>query len=125
MSRTVGAGVVGLLCVTCLALGAGGMRMWEWVDYTRALESERAAIGQRDKLVGELATAKAERDKAQQDARAKRQAIYDKDPTAKAWASKPVPAVLAQQLRDAAKAADAASRPKRATGVQATTSGAD
>lgn len=114
-----------LLCLACLGIGAGGMRMWEWVDYTRALESERAAIGQRDKLVGELATAKAQRDEAQKAARAQRQVIYDGDPTAKAWASQPVPGALTQRLHDAAKAADAASRPKRATGVQATTSGTD
>lgn len=125
MSRTVGAGVVGLLCASCLALGAGGMRMWEWVDYTRALESERAAIGQRDKLVGELATAKAQRDQAQASARTKRQEIYAQDKDAAAWARQPVPTALANRLHDAAKAADAASRPKRATGVQAATSGAD
>lgn len=117
MSRTVGAGVVGLLCVTCIALGAGGMRMWEWVDYTRALESERAAIGQRDKLVGELATAKAERDKAQQDARAKRQTIYAKDQGAAAWARQPVPDVLAKRVRDAARAAQSATGTTSGTGV--------
>jgi len=117
--------LVVFLCLACLALGAGGAKGWELFAYAKALEQRDAAIGERDKLVGELAAAKAQRDQAQQAARARRKVIYESDPSAKAWASQPVPDVLAKRLRDAAEAADAASRPERATGVQATTSSTD
>ena len=100
-----------------IAIGAGGVRMWQWVDYTRALESERSLTGERDKLVSELATVKAQRDQAQANARRERQAIYDGDKDAAAWARQPVPDVLAKRVRDAARAAQRATSTASGTGV--------
>ena len=99
-----------LLLLCGIAIGAGGVQMWRWADYTRALESERAAIGQRDELVRKLAQAEAARDQAQARARKERQAIYAQDQDAAAWARQPVPRAIAERVRRASGAADATSR---------------
>lgn len=96
MDRALG---VFLLFLAGIAIGAGGMRMWEWLDYTRALESERSAIGERDKLVRELAEAKGQRDKAQAQAKRERQAIYANDVDAATWARQPVPRAIAERMQ--------------------------
>jgi len=90
-----------------IAIGAGGVRMWQWSDYTRALEAEREAIGQRDELVRKLAQAEAARDQAQARARKERQAIYASDQDAAAWARQPVPRAIAERVQRAARNADA------------------
>ena len=91
-----------------IAIGAGGVQMWRWADYTRALEAEREAIGQRDELVRKLAQAEAARDQAQARARKERQAIYASDQDAAAWARQPVPRAIAERVQRAARNAEAA-----------------
>ena len=59
-------------------------------------------------LVSELATVKAQRDTAQAKARQERQAIYDGDKDAAAWARQPVPRAIAERVQRAARNADAA-----------------
>lgn len=100
--------LVVFLCLACIGIGAGGMRMWQWSEYVNALQRERDLVGQRDALVTELATVKAQRDTAQAKARQERQAIYDGDKDAAAWARQPVPAAIAERVRNAARNADAA-----------------
>lgn len=97
-----------LLLLCGIAIGAGGVQMWRWADYTRALEAEKAALGQRDELVRKLAQAEAARDQAQARARKERQAIYAQDQDAAAWARQPVPRAIADRVQRAARNADAA-----------------
>ena len=105
MDRAIG---VLLLLLCGIAIGAGGSRMWQWSEYVDALQRERDLVGQRDALVAELATVKAQRDTAQAKARQERQAIYDGDKDAAAWARQPVPAAIAERVRNAARNAEAA-----------------
>ena len=105
MDRAIG---VLLLLLCGIAIGAGGARMWEWSEYVDAMQRERDLISQRDALVSELATVKAQRDSAQAKARQERQAIYAGDKDAAAWAKQPVPAAIAERVRNAARNADAA-----------------
>ena len=105
MDRSLG---VVLLLLCGIAIGAGGSRMWQWSEYVDALERERDLVGQRDALVSELATVKAQRDTAQAKARQERQAIYAGDKDAAEWARQPVPAAIAERVRNAARNADAA-----------------
>ena len=104
MDRAIG---VLLLLLCGIAIGAGGSRIWQWSEYVDALERERDLIGQRDALVSELATVKAQRDTAQAKARQERQAIYDGDKDAAAWARQPVPRAIAERVQRAARNADA------------------
>lgn len=104
-----------LLVLICgIAIGAGGVQMWRWSEYVHALEAKAAAIGERDELVRKLADMRAQRDKAQAQAKRERDAIYATDADAAAWARMPVPDALAQRVRNAAKAADAAASATRA-----------
>jgi hypothetical protein len=96
------------LCLACIGIGAGGMRMWQWSEYVDALERERGLVTERDRLVTELATVKAQRDTAQAKARQERQAIYDGDKDAATWARQPVPRAIAERVQRAARNADAA-----------------
>ena len=105
MDRAIG---VLLLLLCGIAIGAGGSWMWQWSEYVNALQRERDLVGQRDALVSELATVKAQRDTAQAKARQERQAIYDGDKDAATWARQPVPAAIAERVRNAARNADAA-----------------
>ena len=105
MDRAIG---VLLLLLCGIAIGAGGARMWEWSEYVDAMQRERDLISQRDALVSELATVKAQRDSAQAKARQERQAIYAGDKDAAAWAKQPVPAAIAERVQRAARNADAA-----------------
>ena len=105
MDRAIG---VVLLLLCGIAIGAGGSRMWQWSEYVDALERERDLVGQRDALVSELATVKAQRDTAQAKARQERQAIYAGDKDAAEWARQPVPRAIAERVRNAARNADAA-----------------
>ena len=98
MDRAIG---VLLLLLCGIAIGAGGSWIWQWSEYVGALERERG-------LVTELATVKAQRDTAQAKARQERQAIYDGDKDAAAWARQPVPAAIAERVRNAARNAEAA-----------------
>ena len=107
MDRAIG---VVLLLLCGIAIGAGGSRMWQWSEYVDALERERDLVGQRDALVSELATVKAQRDTAQAKARQERQAIYAGDKDAAEWARQPVPRAIAERVRRASGAADATSR---------------
>jgi hypothetical protein len=104
------AGIV-LLLLCGIAIGAGGMRMWQWSGYVDAIKAKEKAIGERDELVARLAKAEAERDKAQARARAERQEIYARDEEAAAWARAPVPPALRERVRNAAVTADAAAAP--------------
>lgn len=97
-----------LLLLCGIAIGAGGARMWEWSAYVDALERERSLVTERDKLVTELATVKAQRDNAQAKAKQERAAIYAGDKDAAAWAKQPVPAAIAERVQRAARNADAA-----------------
>jgi len=108
-----------------IAIGAGSSQAWGWYRYTRAINAELDGRSQRDALVAALAVAQNERIKAEQAGRKSRQEIYAGDQGAKSWADQPVPGALTRRLHDAAKAADAASRPKRGAGVQATASSTD
>ena len=105
MDRAIG---VVLLLLCGIAIGAGGSRMWQWSEYVDALERERDLVGQRDALVSELATVKAQRDTAQAKARQERQAIYAGDKDAAEWARQPVPRAIAERVQRAARNADAA-----------------
>lgn len=104
MDRAIG---VLLLLLCGIAIGAGGSRMWQWSEYVSALQRERDLVGQRDALVLELATVKAQRDTAQAKARQERQAIYAGDKDAAAWARQPVPRAIAERVQRAARNADA------------------
>lgn len=106
MDRAIG---VGLLLLCGIAIGAGGSQLWQWSRYTDALERERGLIAARDELVTELARMRSALDAAQSAARAARKDLYATDQTAADWAAAPVPAALAARVRDAARAADAAS----------------
>ena len=92
-----------------IAIGAGGSQAWGWYRYTQAINAELAGRAQRDQLIAGLVVAQQERVKAQQQARTSRQAIYAKDTDAAAWARQPVPTAIAERVRNAAKAANAAS----------------
>lgn len=105
MDRAIG---VLLLLLCGIAIGAGGARMWQWSEYVDALERERGLVTERDRLVTELATVKAQRNAAQAKAKQERQAIYDGDKDAAAWARQPVPRAIAERVRNAARNADAA-----------------
>ena len=105
MDRAIG---VLLLLLCGIAIGAGGARMWQWSEYVNALQRERDLVGQRDALVSELATVKAQRDTAQAKARQERQAIYAGDKDAAEWARQPVPRAIAERVQRAARNADAA-----------------
>lgn len=105
MDRAIG---VFLLLLCGIAIGAGGSRIWQWSEYVDALERERDLVGQRDALVSELATVKAQRNAAQAKAKQERQAIYDGDKDAAEWARQPVPRAIAERVRNAARNADAA-----------------
>ncbi len=105
MDRSLG---VVLLLLCGIALGAGGSQAWGWYRYTTAINAELAGRSQRDALVAALTVAQGERLKAEQAGRTTRQTIYASDKGAKAWASQPVPDVLAQRVRDAARAAQSA-----------------
>lgn len=105
MDRAIG---IVLLLLCGIAIGAGGSRMWQWSEYVDALERERDLIGQRDALVTELATVRAQRDTAQAKAKQERAAIYAGDKDAATWARQPVPRAIAERVRNAARNADAA-----------------
>ena len=105
MDRAIG---VFLLLLCGIAIGAGGSWIWQWSEYVDALQRERDLVGQRDALVSELATVKAQRDTAQAKARQERQAIYDGDKDAATWARQPVPRAIAERVQRAARNADAA-----------------
>lgn len=105
MDRAIG---VALLLLCGIAIGAGGSWIWQWSEYVDALQRERDLVGQRDALVSELATVKAQRDTAQAKARQERQAIYDGDKDAATWARQPVPRAIAERVQRAARNADAA-----------------
>ena len=105
MDRAIG---VVLLLLCGIAIGAGGSWIWQWSEYVDALQRERDLVGQRDALVSELATVKAQRDTAQAKARQERQAIYDGDKDAATWARQPVPRAIAERVQRAARNADAA-----------------
>lgn len=106
MDRTIG---VLLLLLCGIAIGAGGSQLWQWSRYTSALERERGLIAERDSLVAELAAVRDDLKQEQSAARAARKDLYATDQTAADWAAAPVPAALAARVRDAARAADAAS----------------
>ncbi len=112
MDRSLG---VVLLLLCGIAIGAGGSQAWGWYRYTNAIQSELAGRSQRDALVAALTVAQTERIKAEQAGRTNRKAIYASDQGAAAWARQPVPDVLAQRVRDAARAA------QRATGTASST----
>ena len=105
MDRSLG---VVLLLLCGIAIGAGGSQAWGWYRYTNAIQAELAGRSQRDALVAALTVAQNERMKAEQAGRTTRQTIYAKDQGAAAWARQPVPDVLAQRVRDAARAAQSA-----------------
>lgn len=105
MDRAIG---VFLLLLCGIAIGAGGSRIWQWSEYVDALERERGLVTERDRLVTELATVKAQRDNAQAKAKQERAAIYAGDKDAAAWARQPVPRAIAERVRNAARNADAA-----------------
>lgn len=102
MDRSLG---VVLLLLCGIAIGAGGSQAWGWYRYTTAINAELAGRSQRDALVAALTVAQNERAKAEQAGRSTRQTIYARDTGAKAWATQPIPDVLAQRVRDAARAA--------------------
>lgn len=106
MDRTIG---VVLLLLCGIAIGAGGSQAWGWYRYTTAINAELAGRSQRDALVAALTVAQNERMKAEQAGRTTRQTIYAKDTDAAAWARQPVPTAIAERVRNAAKAANAAS----------------
>lgn len=106
MDRSLG---VVLLLLCGIAIGAGGQWLWQYKKLTDAQAEVIAAQGQRDQLIAGLVVAQQERVKAQQQARTSRQAIYAKDTDAAAWARQPVPTAIAERVRNAAKAANAAS----------------
>ena len=114
MDRSLG---VVLLLLCGIALGAGGSQAWGWYRYTTAINAELAGRSQRDALVAALTVAQGERMKAEQAGRTTRRTIYAQDQGAKAWASQPVPDVLAQRVRDAALAAQSATGTTSGTGV--------
>jgi len=97
-----------LLFIAGIALGGGGVWVWGWSEYSRALSSERDLIGERDSLVRRLADERAGRDKANARAEQERKEVYATDETASAWAAGVVPDSMASRLRDAARAADSA-----------------
>ena len=100
-----------------IAIGAGGSQAWGWYRYTTAINAELAGRSQRDALVAALTVAQHERIKAEQSGRTTRQTIYARDTGAKAWASQPVPDVLAKRVRDAARAAQSATGTTSGTGL--------
>ena len=100
-----------------IAIGAGGSQAWGWYRYTTAINAELAGRSQRDALVAALTVAQNERMKAEQAGRTTRQTIYAKDQGAAAWARQPVPDVLAQRVRDAARAAQSATSATSGTGL--------
>lgn len=104
MDRAIG---VFLLLLCGIAIGAGGSRIWQWSEYVDALERERGLVTERDRLVTELATVKAQRDNAQAKAKQERAAIYAGDKDAAAWARQPVPRAIAERVRNAARNAEA------------------
>lgn len=106
MDRAFG---VFLLLLCGIAIGAGGSQLWQISRYADALDRERGLIAERDRLVAELATVRDDLKQAQSAARAARKDLYATDQTAADWAAAPVPAALAARVRDAARAADAAS----------------
>ena len=114
MDRSLG---VVLLLLCGIAIGAGGSQAWGWYRYTTAINAELAGRSQRDALVAALTVAQGERMKAEQAGRTTRQTIYAKDQGAAAWARQPVPDVLAQRVRDAARAAQSATSTTSGTGL--------
>lgn len=98
-----------MLLLCGIAIGAGGSQAWGWYRYTNAIQAELAGRSQRDALVAALTVAQQERIKAEQAGRTTRQTIYAKDQGAAAWARQPVPTAIAERVRNAAKAANAAS----------------
>lgn len=114
MDRSLG---VVLLLLCGIALGVGGDQAWGWYRYTQAINAELAGRSQRDALVAALTVAQQERLKAEQAGRTNRQTIYAKDQGAKAWASQPIPDVLAKRVRDAARAAQRATITASGAGV--------
>ncbi len=114
MDRSLG---VVLLLLCGIAIGAGGSQAWGWYRYTQAINAELAGRSQRDALVAALTVAQGERMKAEQAGRTTRRTIYAQDQGAKAWASQPVPDVLAQRVRDAARAAQRATGTASGTGL--------
>ena len=114
MDRSLG---VVLLLLCGIAIGAGGSQAWGWYRYTTAINAELAGRSQRDALVAALTVAQGERLKAEQAGRTNRQTIYAQDQGAKAWASQPVPDVLAKRVRDAARAAQRAAGTASGTGL--------
>ena len=114
MDRSLG---VVLLLLCGIAIGAGGSQAWGWYRYTNAIQAELAGRSQRDALVAALTVAQQERIKAEQAGRTSRQTIYARDTGAKAWASQPIPDVLAKRVRDAARAAQSATGTASSAGV--------
>ena len=114
MDRSLG---VVLLLLCGIAIGAGGSQAWGWYRYTTAINAELAGRSQRDALVAALTVAQGERMKAEQAGRTTRRTIYAQDQGAKAWASQPVPDVLAKRVRDAARAAQSATGTASGTGL--------
>ena len=114
MDRSLG---VVLLLLCGIAIGAGGSQAWGWYRYTTAINAELAGRSQRDALVAALTVAQGERLKAEQAGRTSRRTIYASDQGAKAWASQPVPDVLAKRVRDAARAAQSAASTASSTGL--------
>jgi len=114
MDRSLG---VVLLLLCGIAIGAGGSQAWGWYRYTTAIQAELAGRSQRDALVAALTVAQNERMKAEQAGRTTRRTIYAQDQGAKAWASQPVPDVLAKRVRDAARAAQSATSATSAASV--------
>ena len=108
MSRTVGLGVVLVLCGVCTALGGTGVYLWQ--DYrVRAAQSEALKLRDaNEELVAAKVRAESERDAAQRRAAEQRQVIYDTDDEARAWGAAPVPSRLSSRVRDAARSLDAA-----------------
>jgi len=105
------AAVIAFILIVCgIVIGAGGSWIWQYSEINKAQTEKIAALGERDRLVEELADAKAQRDRAQIMAQQQRQAIYDDDEEARDWAAKPVPGRLAERVRDGARATDAAAR---------------
>lgn len=106
----VAAVIAAILVFLGIVIGAGGSWIWQYSEINKAQAEKIAALGERDRLVEELADAKAERDRAQIMAKQQRKAIYDDDEEARDWAEKPVPGRLSERVRDGAKATDAAAR---------------
>lgn len=111
MKEGIAVAVIAFILIVCgVVIGVGGSWIWHYSEINKAQAEKIAAFGERDRLVEELADAKAQRDRAQIMAQQQRQAIYDDDEEARDWAAKPVPGRLAERVRDGARATDAAAR---------------